>query len=78
MINQESNLIYNRIKDTILIKKLNAEVPLWLSRLRTCCCFCEDAASIPGLAPWDKDPAMPQAAAESQMRLGSGVAKAVA
>ena len=40
------------------------EFPLWLSRLRTQCCLCEDAGLIPGLTHWVKDPALPQALAQ--------------
>ena len=35
---------------------------LWLSRLRTQCCLCEDEGSILGLAQWGKDLAFSQAA----------------
>jgi len=38
----------------------------------------EDASSIPSLAQWVRDLALPHAAGSSQMRLGSGVAVAVA
>ena len=38
----------------------------------------EVVGSIPGLAQWIKDLALPQAACRSQMQLGSGVAMAVA
>ena len=36
---------------------------LWLSRLRTQHCLCEDARSIPGLTQWVNDLALAQAAA---------------
>ena len=44
-------------------KKTSQEFPLWLSRSRTQCCLCEDVGSIPGLAQWVKEPALPQAVA---------------
>ena len=36
------------------------EFPLWFSWLRIQHCLCEDVGSIPGLAQWGKDPALPQ------------------
>ena len=42
----------------------NLKFPLWLRGLRTWCCLCEDASSIPGLGLWVKDPALQQAAAQ--------------
>ena len=38
---------------TLCISEL--EFPLWLSRLRTQHCLCEDAGSIPDLTWWVKD-----------------------
>ena len=37
------------------------ECPLWVSGLRTRCCFCEDGGLIPSLAQWVKDLALLQA-----------------
>ena len=51
------------------------EFPLWLSRLRTPRCFCEDSGSIPSLTQWIKDLVLLQC--WSQMRLGSFVAMPV-
>ena len=42
------------------IKKKKMELPLWLSRLRTCT-VSEDVGSIPGLIQWVKDPEMLEA-----------------
>ena len=41
------------------------EFPLWLSELRTQHSVHEDAGLIPGLAPWVKEPMLPQAVALS-------------
>ena len=46
-----------------LLKEPGSEFLLWLSRLRTQCCLCEDACSIPGLGQWIKDLALLQSAA---------------
>ena len=45
---------------------------MWLSELRTWCCLCENAGSIPGLTQQVK------LRCRSQMQLRSGVAVAVA
>ena len=37
-------------------KKPDKDFLLWLSWLRTKHCLCEDTGSIPGLAPWVKNP----------------------
>ena len=55
------------------------EFPLWLSRLRTQYCLCEDAGSIPGHDQWVKDLVLLHKVQHSlQMRLGSSVVRAVA
>ena len=40
-------------------KEKSSEFLLWLKGLKTQCCLCEDARSIPGLAQWVKDLALP-------------------
>ena len=42
-----------------ILKELLKEF-LWLSRLRTWCCLCEDVGSNPSLVQWVKDPELPQ------------------
>ena len=44
-----------------LKKRLFLEFPSWLSRLRTRWSLCEVADSIPGLAQWVRDLALPAA-----------------
>ena len=55
------------------LRSLTLRVPLWLSRLRTQCCLCEDADLIPGLTQWVKDQALPQLQCRLQMLLRSSV-----
>ena len=43
--------------------KMGLGVSMWLSGLRTQPSIPKDASSIPDLAQWVKDPALPQAAA---------------
>ena len=45
-------------------------VPVWLFRLRTWHCLCEDEGLIPGLPEWVKDPGFPQAAVGCRCSLG--------
>ena len=51
------------IRRQILLKTV-LEFPLWLSRLQTGHCLCEDGGSIPGLTQLVKDLALTQAAAK--------------
>ena len=43
----------------LFLKMKRQEMPLWLSRLRTLHCLCEDVGSNPGFAQWFKDPVLP-------------------
>ena len=47
------------------LKRLGEKLPLWLGRLRTG--HSEDVGLIPGLALWDKDPALAQPPAVAQV-----------
>ena len=51
------------------IRKQNVGFPLWHRGLRTKCCLCDIADSIPGLAQWVKDLALPKLQHRSQMQL---------
>ena len=57
---------------------MRQEFPLWINRLRTRCCLCEDEGSIPGFSQCVKDLELLQAAAQIADALGSGVAVVVA
>ena len=41
-------------------KNVYSEFPLWYKRLRVQHCLCSSMGSIPGLAYWVKDPALPR------------------
>ena len=47
----------------IIGNKIVEEFPLWVSGFRTRHSVCEDAGSIPGLAPWVKDAVLLQTVA---------------
>ena len=56
-----------------LLKLSDWEFLLWLSRLRTQPCLCDNAGSIPGLAWWVKDLVLPQVVTQNCSCHGCGV-----